>query len=150
MYICPTNYLSTYMKHTILSLILLAWGAQAYPQTTENVPSDATFTPPFDFPITFSGNFGEIRANHFHGGLDFKTGGTIGKPVHALAEGYISRIRVTHGSGYVLDVAYNNGYKTINRHLSALWVMWPAVWKTCNMKRNHGKWRLLPNRVNIR
>jgi hypothetical protein len=119
MYICPTNYLSTYMKHTILSLILLAWGAQAYPQTTENVPSDATFTPPFDFPITFSGNFGEIRANHFHGGLDFKTGGTIGKPVHALAEGYISRIRVTHGSGYVLDVAYNNGYKTINRHLSA-------------------------------
>ena len=119
MYICPTNYLSTYMKHTILSLILLAWGAQAYPQTMENVPSDATFTPPFDFPITFSGNFGEIRANHFHGGLDFKTGGTIGKPVHALAEGYISRIRVTHGSGYVLDVAYNNGYKTINRHLSA-------------------------------
>ena len=80
---------------------------------------DATFTPPFDFPITFSGNFGEIRANHFHGGLDFKTGGTIGKPVHALAEGYISRIRVTHGSGYVLDVAYNNGYKTINRHISA-------------------------------
>ncbi len=77
-------------EHTILSLILLAWGAQAYPQTTENVPSDATFTPPFDFPITFSGNFGEIRANHFHGGLDFKTGGTIGKPVHALAEGYIS------------------------------------------------------------
>ena len=73
MYICPTNYLSTYMKHTILSLILLAWGAQAYPQTTENVPSDATFTPPFDFPITFSGNFGEIRANHFHCGLDFKT-----------------------------------------------------------------------------
>ena len=78
-----------------------------------------SFIPPFDFPITFSGNFGEIRANHFHGGLDFKTGGTIGKPVRALADGYISRIRVTHGSGYVLDVAYDNGYSTINRHLSA-------------------------------
>lgn len=36
----------------------------------------------------------------------------------ALADGYISRIRVTHGSGYVLDVVYNNGYSTINRHLS--------------------------------
>lgn len=79
----------------------------------------ASFIPPFDFPITFSGNFGEIRANHFHGGLDFKTGGTIGKPVRALSDGYISRIRVTHGSGYVLDVAYDNGYTTINRHLSA-------------------------------
>lgn len=80
---------------------------------------EATFSPPFDFPMIFSDNFGEIRANHFHGGLDFKTGGTIGKPVRALAEGYISRIRVTHGSGYVLDVIYANGYKTINRHLSA-------------------------------
>ena len=79
----------------------------------------AVFTPPFDFPITFSGNFGEIRSNHFHGGLDFKTGGVIGKPVHALADGHISRIRVTHGSGYVLDVDYDNGYSTINRHLSA-------------------------------
>lgn len=115
----PDKYVSTNMKYTILSLILLAWGAQAYPQATESVQSQATFHPPFDFPIVFSGNFGEIRANHFHGGLDFKTGGAIGKPVRALAEGYISRIRVTHGSGYVLDVAYNNGFNTINRHLSA-------------------------------
>ena len=74
---------------------------------------EASFTPPFDFPIIFSGNFGEIRANHFHGGLDFKTGGAIGKPVRALADGYISRIRVTHGSGYVLDVVYDNGYTAI-------------------------------------
>ena len=87
---------------------------------TEDTPlRNASFIPPFDFPITFSGNFGEIRANHFHGGLDFKTGGTVGKQVHALADGYISRIRVTHGSGYVLDVVYNNGYSTINRHLRA-------------------------------
>lgn len=78
-----------------------------------------SFAPPFDFPLTFSGNFGEIRANHFHGGLDFKTGGVSGKPVRALADGYVSRIRVTHGSGYVLHVTYKNGYTTINRHLSA-------------------------------
>ena len=77
-----------------------------------------TFTPPFDFPLTFSGNFGELRSNHFHGGLDFKTGGVVNKPVRALADGYISRIRVTNGSGYVLDVCYHNGYSTINRHLN--------------------------------
>ena len=77
------------------------------------------FINPFAHSITFSGNFGELRANHFHGGLDFKTGGVTGKPVRALADGYISRIRVTHGSGYVLDVVYNNGYSTINRHLEA-------------------------------
>lgn len=74
---------------------------------------------PLSISDCLSGNFGEIRSNHFHGGLDFKTGGAIGKPVHALADGHISRIRVTHGSGYVLDVDYDNGYSTINRHLSA-------------------------------
>ena len=100
-----------YIKLSLLSLFFVPMGMQAQ--------EAASFAPPFDFPITFSGNFGEIRANHFHGGLDFKTGGVIGKPVHALADGHISRIRVTHGSGYILDVAYNNGYSTINRHLSA-------------------------------
>ena len=74
--------------------------------------------PPFDFPIVLSGNFGELRSNHFHGGLDFKTQGTVNKPVHAQADGYISRFRVTHGSGYVLDVVYDNGLSAIYRHLN--------------------------------
>lgn len=102
------------MKQYIVTC-LLACSIQVYAQEK----SQATFTPPFDFPIALSGNFGEIRANHFHGGLDFKTQNVDGKPVRALADGYISRIRVTEGSGYVLDVVYDNGYSTINRHLSA-------------------------------
>lgn len=97
-----------------IAVILLACSIPVFSQEKPKT----SFEPPFDFPLTLSGNFGEIRANHFHGGLDFKTGGVIGKPVRALANGYISRIRVTHGSGYVLDVAYDNGYLTINRHLS--------------------------------
>lgn len=102
------------MKRYIAAL-MLACSIQGYSQETPQ----ATFVPPFDFTLTLSGNFGEIRANHFHGGLDFKTQGVIGKPVRALADGYISRIRVTNGSGCVLDVVYNNGYSTINRHLEA-------------------------------
>ena len=103
-------------------------GAQAT-QTAQTAQKAATspdaprtelrFEPPFDFPMTFAGNFGELRANHFHGGLDFKTQGVSGKDMRALGTGYISRIRVTHGSGYVLDVAYANGYSTTCRHLSA-------------------------------
>jgi murein DD-endopeptidase MepM/ murein hydrolase activator NlpD len=95
--------------------MLLACGLNANSQT----PEQDTFTPPFDFPMSFSGNFGEIRSAHFHGGLDFKTGGEIRKRVLAVADGYISRIRVTNGSGCMLYVAYNNGYTTINRHLEA-------------------------------
>ena len=107
------------IKYSIFFSLLFFIGSVQSGYAQETDTDKPSFTPPFDFPITFSGNFGEIRANHFHGGLDFKTGGTIGKPVRALADGYISRIRVTHGSGYVLDVAYDNGYSTINRHLSA-------------------------------
>lgn len=107
------------MRYPIFFSLLFFIGSVQSGYAQETDTDKTSFTPPFDFPITFSGNFGEIRANHFHGGLDFKTGGTIGKPVRALADGYISRIRVTHGSGYVLDVAYDNGYSTINRHLSA-------------------------------
>ena len=101
------------MKQYIVAL-MLACSIQGHSQDVKQ----ATFVSPFDFTLTLSGNFGEIRANHFHGGLDFKTQGVIGKPVRALADGYISRIRVTNGSGHVLEVVYNNGYTTINRHLS--------------------------------
>ena len=96
--------------------ICLAWLA-CLMQASE--ADSLRFANPFEHPIAFSGNFGELRANHFHGGLDFKTQGVSGKAVHALADGYVSRIRVTHGSGYVLHVTYDNGYETINRHLSA-------------------------------
>ena len=88
------------MKQYIVAFLLFCC-IQGYAQEKKQA---AAFTPPFDFPLTLSGNFGEIRANHFHGGLDFKTGGVVGKPVHALADGYISRIHVTNVSGYVLDV----------------------------------------------
>lgn len=101
------------MKHTIVALMITC-SVSGYAQEKKQV----SFVPPFDFPLTLSGNFGEIRSNHFHGGLDFKTGGAVDKPVRALADGYISGIRVTNGSGYVLDVCYPDGYSTINRHLN--------------------------------
>lgn len=101
------------MKKYIAAFLLIC-GFQIHAQEAPQ----AKFISPFDFPLFLSGNFGELRANHFHGGLDFKTQGASGKKVLAIADGYISRIRVTHGSGYVLDVCYDNGYSTINRHLS--------------------------------
>ena len=54
---------------------------------------------PLDFPLLLSANFGELRPNHFHNGLDFKTKGTVGHPVRCIADGYVSRVAVQHG-GY--------------------------------------------------
>lgn len=103
------------MKKYIVSLLLFA-GLQAGAQTN----SRAEFKSPFDFPLLLSGSFGELRANHFHAGLDFKTQGATGKKVLAVADGYISRVQVLHGSGYVLHVTYNNGYTSTQRHDQAL------------------------------
>lgn len=106
--------------------ILLLVGLLGAPAAAQVTSADAQvkasaqqLVPPFDFPIALSGNFGELRSNHFHGGLDFKTQGTVNKPVRAQADGYIQRLRVTHGSGYVLDVVYENGLSAIYRHLNA-------------------------------
>ena len=61
---------------------------------------------PLDIPLYLSGNFAELRANHFHAGLDFKTQGVIGKPIYAVADGYVSRINVStagYGKALYLD-----------------------------------------------
>ncbi|WP_017731646.1 M23 family metallopeptidase [Nafulsella turpanensis] len=65
-----------------------------------------------------AGTMGELRPGHFHGGIDIKTGGVIGSPVHASADGYISRIKVsTSGYGNVLYMAHPNGTTTVYGHL---------------------------------
>jgi len=76
------------------------------------------FAYPIEEPIELSANFGELRVNHFHGGLDFRTGGTEGKPVFAVAEGYISRIRIdSKGYGNQLFITHPNGYISSYSHL---------------------------------
>lgn len=76
------------------------------------------FRQPFDFPILLSGNFGELRDNHFHSGIDFKTQGAEGKAVHAVQEGYVSRIGVSPwGYGNVLYLDHPDGTTTVYAHL---------------------------------
>lgn len=73
---------------------------------------------PFDFPIRLAGNFGELRSNHFHSGIDFKTQGVEGKPVHAVQEGHVARIAVSPwGYGNVLYLEHPDGTTTVYAHL---------------------------------
>jgi len=73
---------------------------------------------PFDFPILLSGNFGELRSNHFHAGIDFKTQGAEGKAIHAVQDGYISRISISPGGyGNGLYLTHPDGTTTVYGHL---------------------------------
>jgi murein DD-endopeptidase MepM/ murein hydrolase activator NlpD len=86
------------------------------------VPIDSVkgkFHPPMNIPLILSGNFGELRTNHFHTGLDIKTQGTEGIKVVAVEDGYISRINISHyGYGLALYVDHPNGYTSVYAHLS--------------------------------
>lgn len=78
------------------------------------------FRSPLDIDLSLSGNFAEIRPNHFHSGLDFRTGGKEGLNVYAIAEGYVSRIKVSpFGYGKALYITHPNGYVSVYGHLSA-------------------------------
>ncbi len=73
---------------------------------------------PLDIPLSLSGSFGELRTNHFHSGLDFRTQQKTGLPVYVIDEGYVSRIKVSvYGYGKVLYIDHPNGYTTVYAHL---------------------------------
>jgi len=65
-----------------------------------------------------SGNFSELRPNHFHTGLDYKFGGTEGEPIYAAADGWIHRIKVSSfGYGNVIYLKHPSGHITLYGHL---------------------------------
>jgi len=85
-----------------------------------NYPKDY-FSSPLEIPTQLSGNFGELRPNHFHAGFDYKTQKKEGLNVHAAAEGYISRIKIsTFGYGKAIYITHPNGFTTVYGHLSSL------------------------------
>ncbi|GAB6012740.1 M23 family metallopeptidase [Viscerimonas tarda] len=80
----------------------------------------AQYRKPMDIPLYLSGNFGELRNNHFHSGIDMKTQGVINKPVYCVADGYISRIFVSPaGYGRALYITHpQTGQVSVYGHLN--------------------------------
>ena len=69
-----------------------------------------TFSPPMQIPPSLSANFGELRNNHFHSGLDYRTQLKVNIPVYAIGDGYVSRINVSPaGFGLALYISHPSG-----------------------------------------
>ena len=82
-------------------------------------PKDRSiFISPVRIPLALSANFGELRTDHFHSGLDIKTQGVTGKEVVAAASGYVYRISISPGGfGRALYLRHPSGYSTVYGHL---------------------------------
>ncbi|EAR11995.1 hypothetical protein PI23P_11697 [Polaribacter irgensii 23-P] len=103
------------MKQLLFTLVLYSFATFSQ----KKYPTEY-FQSPVDIPILLAGTFGELRSNHFHAGVDIKTEGKEGLKVYAVAEGYVSRIKVQQfGYGKAIYITHPNGYTSVCGHLSA-------------------------------
>jgi hypothetical protein len=78
--------------------------------------SQGKYAWPIDF-INISGNYGEIRPNHFHAGIDFSTQKEENFPIFAVDDGYISRIKISpYGYGKALYITHPGGKVSVYGH----------------------------------
>lgn len=90
--------------------------AQFFP--SKDYPKDY-FIYPVDARISLAANFGELRVNHYHMGLDCRTDQVVNKHVKAAAAGYISRVSVApFGYGQAIYINHPNGLTTVYGHLN--------------------------------
>lgn len=79
------------------------------------------YVKPLEEVNTLSGSYLELRRNHFHGGLDFRTNSDVNKKIFAVESGWVSRIsceprsygkrvEITHADGRVSLYAHCNGF----------------------------------------
>ncbi len=102
------------MKRLLITLTVTLLFSPSFSQYPKNY-----FRNPLNIPIDLTANFGELRTNHWHMGLDIRTAQRENLPVHAAAEGFISRIAVEpFGFGRVLYIDHPNGYTTVYAHLN--------------------------------
>jgi hypothetical protein len=90
--------------------------SQGFP--SKNYPRDY-FRDPLDIPISLAANFGELRPNHYHMGLDIRTQKRVNLPVFAAADGYIAHVKIEpEGFGQAIYINHPNGYTTLYAHLN--------------------------------
>lgn len=118
-------------------------------QAQSSVPQDA-FVNPLDIDLKLSGTFGELRSNHFHSGLDIKTLQKEGWDVFAAAEGYVSRIKISHyGYGKALYIQHPNGYSTVYAHLQRFSPKIEAYIKQKQYEKESYEIELFPNAAEL-
>ncbi|NSW93671.1 MAG: M23 family metallopeptidase [Bacteroidales bacterium] len=101
-----------HLTRIALSILLL------FINLEDNPKEKSVFISPLTIPLSLSSNFGELRTDHFHSGIDLRTQGVTGKEIVAAASGYVYRISVSPGGfGKALYMKHPSGYSTVYGHL---------------------------------
>ncbi len=98
-----------------LYIVMSLWFFQVFSQ---NSKKSIDLHPPLKGSLFLSGAFGEIRTDHFHSGVDFRTGGKNNAAIFSCDKGFVSRIKISGtGFGKALYIDHPNGYTTVYAHL---------------------------------
>jgi hypothetical protein len=129
------------MRLTLPLFLLISFFSRAQ----NNYPQDY-FSTPLEIPLILSGTFAELRSNHFHSGLDIKTQQRTGLKVKAVADGFVSRIKVSHfGYGKALYITHPNGYTSVYAHLRKFSPEIESYIKKLQYKKESYEIELFPN-----
>ncbi len=76
------------------------------------------YSSPIKDAYNLSGTFAELRLNHFHTGIDYGTRGIEKLPVLAVADGFVSRVKIEAGGyGKAIYIEHPNGTSSVYAHL---------------------------------
>jgi len=108
------------MKKLIISAALF-FALSCITNAQNNYPQ-GYFRDPLNIPIQLAANFGELRSDHYHMGLDIRTQSRENLSVFAAADGYVSRIKIEkYGYGHAIYITHPNGYTTLYAHLNSFY-----------------------------
>ncbi len=103
------------LSERLLTLFFIFFSVSA---SAEGEGHKVTYRLPLDLPVSLSGSFGELRATHFHSGVDFRIGGVSGARLYAANSGFISRITVSPtGYGNAIYIQHRDGKTTLYGHM---------------------------------
>lgn len=106
------------MKFTFKIILFLLLILPFAPLSAQIAIPQGYFVSPLGINLAMSGSFSEVRPNHFHSGIDFQVQQKEGLPVYAVADGVISRIKVSPvGFGNALYIDHPNGFTSVYAHL---------------------------------
>lgn len=87
--------------------------------STVKLIAQTSYHPPLLIPLSLAANFGELRPNHFHMGVDFKTNGKEGLPLYSIDDGYVARVKISpNGYGKVIYINHPNNITSVYAHCS--------------------------------
>lgn len=91
----------------------------AQPSDSVSLHGSLPYRYPLELPPSMVAIFGECRPDHFHAGLDLRTGGREDQPVFAIADGYVHRVKIEPGGyGNALYIVHHDGRMSVYAHLN--------------------------------